>query len=451
MRNIEKTIEEINMTLSMIVSNNAKDKGKLKSMKENYLVLDLFSGPGGHLEGFLNEDFKPLAHIEMNKYASMTLETRLAFHKLLENEETETYFEYLNSEITRSKLIEKTERLDKYIKERTILSEISFNSISTLKNKITRFLKYKEKGKIDVILGGPPCQSYSIVGRSRDPNKMKNDSRNYLYRLYLNFVKHYKPNVFVFENVPGILSAKNNSIIKDFEETCDKIGYVTQYKILDSSDFLVLQKRRRVILLGWKKKSKLEYPEFNKKNHSYQVFDLLNDLPSLEPEEGKDGPSEYSTPSSKYLLETGIRNNKDLLIQHRSRYHNKIDREIYRRVIEKWNDERKRLKYDELPEKLIKHNNKKSFLDRFKVVAGDLPFSHSIVAHISKDGHYYIHPNIIQARSLTVREAARIQSFPDNYKFEGPRTSQFTQVGNAVPPLMARDLAKAVKSMLEEI
>lgn len=137
----------------------------------------------------------------------------------------------------------------------------------------------------------------------------------------------------------------------------------------------------------------------------------------------------------------GIRGDRDVLRHHRARRHNPRDREIYRRTIDAWNSERRRLKYTELPLELRTHRNTRSFLDRYKVVAGDLPFSHTVVAHISKDGHYYIHPDREQARSLTVREAARIQSFPDNYIFEGPMTSKYRQIGNAVPPLMSEKIA----------
>ena len=136
------------------------------------------------------------------------------------------------------------------------------------------------------------------------------------------------------------------------------------------------------------------------------------------------------------------------MTHHEARSHIGRDLEIYKQAVNLWNMNKSRLKYNDLKEELITHNNTKSFLDRYKVVAGDLKHSHTVVAHISKDGHHYIHPDISQNRSLTIREAARLQSFPDDFFFEGSRTANFVQIGNAVPPLMAEGIARWFKEKL---
>ena len=171
--------------------------------------------------------------------------------------------------------------------------------------------------------------------------------------------------------------------------------------------------------------------------------DLFDDLPDLMPGEEKDYYSKKYI--NKYLLNAHIRNKSDVLTWHVARTNKAQDREIYKLTIQTWDTNHKRLKYSDIPEQLATHNNRSSFLDRFKVVAMDRHESHTMVAHISKDGHYYIHPDIRQARSISVREAARIQSFPDNYYFEGSRTAAFRQIGNAVPPQLARTIAEALR------
>jgi DNA (cytosine-5)-methyltransferase 1 len=142
----------------------------------------------------------------------------------------------------------------------------------------------------------------------------------------------------------------------------------------------------------------------------------------------------------------------NILTWHQTRPHNNRDREIYKEAINAWNNNKQRLCYSELSKRrpeLITHKNTTSFTNRFNVIKQDEKFSHTILAHIAMDGHYYIHPDINQLRSLSVREAARLQSFPDDFYFEGPRTSAFRQIGNAVPPKMAEQIAKKIKSMLE--
>ncbi|MCK4339269.1 MAG: DNA cytosine methyltransferase, partial [Candidatus Cloacimonetes bacterium] len=170
----------------------------------------------------------------------------------------------------------------------------------------------------------------------------------------------------------------------------------------------------------------------------------------LKAGEGSENAQDYKINSiNDYLRKTKIRTHYDKVINHVARSHRKADLEIYSYAINKYL-KGERIKYTDLPEELQFHKNRKDFLDRFKVIDRNASASHTIVSHIAKDGHYYIHPDIDQLRSLTVREVARLQSFPDSYKFEGPRTAQFIQVGNAVPPLMAEAIAKEIKTMLTE-
>jgi DNA (cytosine-5)-methyltransferase 1 len=254
--------------------------------------------------------------------------------------------------------------------------------------------------------------------------------------------------MFIFENVPGILTANNGetfqSIIREFNDA----GYTVDHRILDAADFGVLQHRKRVIIIGWQADLQIVYPEFEITEVQATVNDILRDLIRLEIATEN---NVYVSEPTNYLRASGIRADDDILTHHVCRFHNPRDIEIYRRVITAWNENHRRLRYTDLPEELCTHKNRNAFLDRYKVVAGDIQCSHTMVAHISKDGHYFIHPDVTQCRSLSVREAARIQSFPDNYFFEGPRAAKFVQIGNAVPPLMAKGLARGIRDILENI
>lgn len=411
--------------------------GKLK-------FIDLFAGAGGLSEGFIRAGFSPIAHVEMNKDACDTIKTRTAYHWLKENKKTEIYNDYLKSE-TKSK-----EELWKNVPEHLINSvinkEISEETLPEIFNSIDKELN---GNNVDLIIGGPPCQAYSIVGRAR--KDMESDPRNHLYKHYVKFLEKYNPNMFVFENVPGILSAKNGEYLNKIFKAVKNAGYevaIPPKNHLNAKDFGVLQDRKRVIIIGWKKELNLKYPAFETTAHSFQILkDLFSDLKPLKNGQGTLNAVTYAKPTTDYLKQTNIRNGLDFVTQHIARPHNETDLEIYRIAVNLLLQKGKRLNYADLPTRLIKHKNTTSFTNRFQVVNPN-GISNTVVAHIAMDGHYYIHPDNEQNRSISVREAARIQSFPDDYFFEGSRTAAFKQIGNAVPPLMAEKIAEKISEML---
>jgi DNA (cytosine-5)-methyltransferase 1 len=403
--------------------------------------IDLFAGAGGLSEGFIREGFRPIAHVEMNKEACDTLKTRMIFHHLNREKNIKPYYSYLRNEITREELwkLAPSDLMDSIIND-----EISSSSIIDVYRQIDKQL---DAEKVDVIIGGPPCQAYSLVGRSRDPNRMKGDKRNYLFRYYALFIQKYKPKYFVFENVLGLLTAGKKKYLSEMISLFSQIGYSVDLKVLNAEEFGVLQKRRRVVIIGQSGVKKFVFPELENVSNQYEVKrDLFYDLPRLKP--GDEMPFvKYSKPANEYLKKTGTRNCMDFVTQHITRQHNERDLEIYRIAINKWIHGKERLRYDELPSRLQTHSRRDVFLDRYKVI-DPTGHSHTVVAHIAKDGHYYIYPDPKQVRSISVREAARIQSFPDDYFFEGGRTAAFKQIGNAVPPLMAAKIASSLSRLL---
>lgn len=406
--------------------------------------IDLFAGAGGLSEGFMQNGFIPIAHIEMDKYACDTLRTRASYYYLKHNNNLDIYYSYLKGKINREELYS---NIPNDVLDTVINKEISDDTENDIFEHINDSMESLYIKDVDIIVGGPPCQAYSIIGRARDKNGMKGDKRNYLYLQYMKFLNEYKPKMFIFENVPGLLTANNGSICENLKLCFEEAGYEANIKIMNARDFGVLQNRKRVIIIGKRNDCKLEFPEYENQQNNATVNDILSDLCPLEPGQER---NVYSQQPSEYLIESGIRSADDILTHHQCRTHIQRDRDIYWHTINTWNQEQKRLKYNDLPEELCTHKNRKSFLDRFKVVAGDLNYSHTMTAHISKDGHHFIHPDINQNRSISVRESARIQSFPDNYYFEGPRTAKFVQIGNAVPPLMAKGLAKGISDILKE-
>ncbi len=399
--------------------------------------IDLFAGAGGLSEGFVSAGYSAIAHVEMSASACDTLRTRACYHYLTQHGMSAIYGDYLSAKISRQQLYAS---VPKYVLDSVINLTMGDVAMDEIYDRIDEAMIARDISKIELIVGGPPCQAYSQVGRSR--KCMDDDPRNHLYELYCQVLKRYEPEMFVFENVPGLLTAGGGKYLQSIQATFRESGYEPDFRVIDAADFGVLQQRKRVILIGWKIGTTHSYPTFPRIDHPYTVADILNDLPAIQPGEERTQycPGDFS----QYLQDTMIRTVGDMLTWHVARPHIERDREIYRKTIDAWNAGHRRLKYDTLPDELCTHRNRSGFLDRFKVVAADLPTSHTVMAHISKDGHYFIHPDIDQARSISVREAARLQSFPDDFYFEGSRTAAFRQIGNAVPPLMAKGIAEGL-------
>ena len=408
--------------------------------------MNLFAGAGGLSEGFTQVGFNPIAHVEVDEAACNTLKTRTVYHWLKKQGRIQEYYDYLSGVINKVQLYSliPEPQISSVINE-----EIEEKTLSELFRRIDELIDGRT---LDIIIGGPPCQSYSLVGRSRDINRMVGDKRNYLYIYYAQFLKRYRPRYFVFENVLGLLSAKDGNgqlYLNNMRKIFHDIGYETEYQVLASYKYGVLQNRRRIILVGKVGCTTGFFPKIEQWQPKVTVGELFNDLPPLKSGEGSAHPCRKYALSSRYLKDSGVTEESKPITWHWARHHAERDLEIYRIAVKQWNENHRRLDYNDLPDRLKTHKNRDSFLDRFKVVAANLPYSQTVVAHISQDGHYYIHPDIIQNRSLTPREAARLQTFPDNYYFESISeipgyTAAFHQIGNAVPVLLAREIAKGV-------
>lgn len=421
--------------------------------------IDLFAGAGGLSEGFVRAGYTPVAHIEMDKDACNTLRTREAFHYLKSHDSLDIYTEYIKNKKEKEDGQKLWAQVPRKVIDTVIHATIGTETINGIFEKVDQL---KGESPIDIIIGGPPCQAYSIVGRARMGKNVLEDPRNELYKFYVEFLERYQPRMFVFENVLGILSALKGKPLQDLKESVDRAGYHLELKEQIASDYGVLQKRHRVIIVGWKKntlnskREEYHYPELKKIVNNYKVYDdILADLPLRVSGEGKLAEVVQYTKSledMKYLEKFGIRNPKiNFTTQHIARPHNYNDRVIYCKAVKLWREQHVKLDYSKLPTELQSHKNTKSFLDRYSVVDPD-GCCHTVVAHICKDGHYYIYPSlnptVETARSITVREAARLQSFPDDFFFEGSRSAAFKQIGNAVPVLLSYTIAKELKKQL---
>lgn len=401
--------------------------------KNKYTFIDLFAGCGGLSEGFYRQGFEAVAHVEIDHAACETLRERMR------------HYGYQN--------------IDREVVEGDITSD----------NIISRIEEAVSGRKVDIIIGGPPCQAYSTAGRVRDKVGMEKDARNFLFESYVKILEHYMPKMFVFENVTGLLSAKVGGeailpkVIKALGKHYTLLDDPTRI-VFNTSNYGVPQIRKRIILIGIRKDisrvdisnlyrsiRKTHYdPEMSESERKglkryVDVREALGDLPKVYPGQDASTP-EFNYPCDNDFLKAIGSPGIHPLMDHICRNHNDMDRERFRVMIANhWSfGEMRRARPD------LEHEHARVFDNSYVVQWWDLP-SKTIIAHLHKDGFQFIHPDIEQARTFTVREAARIQSFPDDFVFAGSRSDKYKQIGNAVPCLFAEALAKAAKSALKQI
>jgi len=403
-------------------------------MEKKHKLVDLFAGCGGLTEGFEKTGrYETVACVEWEKDAATTLANRL-----------KTKWGYTDSD----------ERVLRFDIQRTEELLHGWNNDTEYGKHLGLESLVQGPAGIDLIIGGPPCQAYSIAGRIRDDDGMRYDYRNFLFESYLRVVKHLKPKLVVFENVPGMLSASPGGVpvVDRIIEGFDEAGYelikdIRGRALIDFAPFGVPQKRRRVILTALNRsffKNDVQhrivefYQEFLPRfhvRHKATVFDAIGDLPKLYPSE------EDFTVNGKKLSHrpaaTSIPN-------HVPRYHNRRDIGIFRDLTtDLHSGQNEYASIERLKRLYEERTGKTSEIHKYYVLRWNCQ-SNLIPAHLYKDGLRHIHPDPEQARSITVREAARLQTFDDDFVFMGSMGNQYKMVGNAVPPLFAKALANAL-------
>lgn len=500
-------------------------------------IIDLFAGAGGLGEGFASlrgytqaPFFEIGLSIEKTNVAHRTLMLRAVFRRLRGTKDVKHYYSYIRGEIdvaTFRRIPAVAGAFEHAAREARCL-ELGKSDEVEVDAAIRAALNGQETW---VLIGGPPCQAYSLAGRSRrahDKNFQK-DEKHFLYKEYLRIIRVHKPTIFVMENVKGLLSSRHSGnsmfdkIIEDISSPSDGLEYEVRSftkrgnsDSLEPSDYIVHserygipQSRHRVLLLGIRKGQDMpQHQLLESVSKPVTVGQTIGDLPKIRSRLSKgDSPEAwYRAVQAAPAYVTGWRaKNESAVIesmrafaaaatdsstggafipkeykrlkrptelqqwlhdgglggvcQHEARGHMASDLARYLFMTTFVHSEGYSPQLDTFPPNLLPdHLNVQCgskvkaipFKDRFRVQHRDKPAT-TVVAHIAKDGHYYIHYDPSQCRSLTVREAARLQTFPDNYFFEGNRTEQYTQVGNAVPPLLAHKLARIVRSLLNEM
>ena len=409
------------------------------SDRKKYKFIDLFAGCGGLEDGFMQTgDYECVSSVEWLKPQVETLRERLKNkYNIWDANESVLHFDIQREE----------ELFNGWKQDETYGSSLGLDYY------------VKKANGIDLIIGGPPCQAYSIAGRVRDNNGMRDDYRNYLFEHYLSVVKRYRPKVFIFENVPGILSAKpsNRKIIEIIEEEFKKIGYIIsdkiqKYGVVDASKYGVPQRRKRVILLGVRN-------DLDDLDSIYsKIFEFYNEiLPKYQKDEVTVGEAIDDLPRINPIWDEEKRTNKKAYTYEKSldwhipRYHNLRDMDTYRMLAEDIETENNIYTNASAITQIYEQKvGSKSPIHRYHVLRKDEP-STTIIAHLYKDGNRFIHYDSSQARSITPREAARLQSFDDDFKFIGSRGSVYQMIGNAVPPKLAFAIGKAIKEFLDKL
>lgn len=501
--------------------------------RASYPIIDIFAGPGGLGEGFASSisggeySFKTLTSIERDPFAHRTLLLRHFFRNFDPNKAPKEYYEYLAGRRQFDDLEQIYPKQWAEASNSALKISLGEETHDEVKKIISKKLEGHEKW---VLVGGPPCQAYSLVGRSRRANDpdFEQDEKNFLYKEYLKIITDHRPPVFVMENVKGLLSAKINNepviqkIIRDLSHPKKAVGRSDNglnYKLyslsergefkedIDPASFIVKaenygipQARHRMFIVGIRSDINV-IPGVLQKKSAPTVKNVIGGMPKIRSglSKGEDSPDRWKAllrkaPESSWSRAISAANigyseilNKHVLSKLPSQRHSKSYTEP--EVMKEWycddnikvltlHESRSHMESDiyrylfvssyskileaspklsDFPDELLPNHKNieagkrgKMFADRFRV---QLPnrVSTTITSHISKDGHYYIHYDPSQCRSLTVREAARLQTFPDNYHFEGPRTSQYHQVGNAVPPYLAFQIAEVIKDVLDRI
>ena len=409
-----------------------------------YNTIDLFAGCGGLMDGFMQEGgFNTLACVEWEKFPSQTLANRL---------EKKWHHKNAKEEVVRFD-IQRTDELINGFDDEEYGKHIGLNKLIGDK-------------KIDIVIGGPPCQAYSLAGRIRDPQGMRDDYRNYLFESYIRILNHFKPAFFVFENVIGMLSAAPDGtpIVKKIHSAFQDAGYevINDFKqaAYDVADFGIPQHRKRIIILGVRKNHFKAIENGTERDLAEEILSkFYNDImPSIRekslPRTVRDaiGDLPVILPSKEIIRENGhkyshVPTESKEILNHNPRFHSERDQKVFRLLCEDIESgKNKYVTTDALKALYTEVTGKVSNIHKYYVLRWDEQ-SNTIPAHLYKDGMRHIHPDSKQARSITVREAARLQTFADDFEFLGPTMAQYKMIGNAVPS----DFAKIIASGLHVI